>query len=102
KAKNTNGLYRYNSEADTYLRVLVTPVDIPTTRLRSSRSRGSGGGFSSHSSSSHRSSCAHSSCACACACACAGGGRAGCTTKDFYHTNLKLEQIRKRVIKQKS
>ena len=28
-------------------------------------------------------------CACACACACAGGGRAGCSMKDFYHTNLK-------------
>lgn len=36
------------------------------------------------------SSCAHSSCACAhscaCACACAGGGRAGCSAKDFYNT----------------
>ena len=27
-----------------------------------------------------------SSCACACACACAGGGRAGCSRKDFYNT----------------
>ncbi len=41
---------------------------------------------------SRRSSCVHSSCACAscacascaCACACAGGGRAGCSRKDFY------------------
>lgn len=43
------------------------------------------------------SSCARSSCACvsscACACACAGGGRAGCTKKDFYHTNLKVEDL---------
>ena len=31
-----------------------------------------------------RSSCACASCACACACACAGGGRAGCSKKDFY------------------
>ena len=30
---------------------------------------------------------------CACACACAGGGRAGCSMKDFYHTNLKSEKI---------
>ena len=30
---------------------------------------------------------------CACACACAGGGRAGCTTKDFYNTDLKLRQL---------
>ncbi|MGN1298439.1 MAG: hypothetical protein ACI4UE_00420 [Candidatus Scatovivens sp.] len=40
-----------------------------------------------HSSCASRSSCACVS-TCACACACAGGGRAGCTKKDFYHTNL--------------
>lgn len=28
-----------------------------------------------------------------CACACAGGGRAGCSTKDFYNTGLKLRQL---------
>lgn len=57
---------------------------------------GFGGGrstvFISHSS------CARSSCACvscACACACAGGGRAGCSKKDFYRTNLKIEDINK-------
>jgi len=33
---------------------------------------------------------------CACACACAGGGRAGCSMKDFYNTNLKLSYLRKR------
>lgn len=32
-----------------------------------------------------------SSCACACACACAGGGRAGCSRKDFYNPNLVIE-----------
>ncbi len=32
-------------------------------------------------------------CACACACACAGGGRAGCSKKDFYHTDLKSDKI---------
>ncbi len=32
-------------------------------------------------------------CACACACACAGGGRAGCSLKDFYNTNLQSEKI---------
>jgi len=44
------------------------------------------------------SSCARSSCACvacACACACAGGGRAGCSKKDFYRTNLKADDIRR-------
>ena len=35
-----------------------------------------------------------SSCACACACACAGGGRAGCSMKDFYK-HPKVEQIKK-------
>ena len=33
------------------------------------------------------------SCACACACACAGGGRAGCSMKDFYGTNLKSQDV---------
>lgn len=46
----------------------------------------------------HHSSCA-SSCACvsscACACACAGGGRAGCSRKDFYGTKLKVSSLNK-------
>ena len=33
-------------------------------------------------------------CACACACACAGGGRAGCSKKDFYGTKLTTMAIR--------
>lgn len=33
------------------------------------------------------------SCACACACACAGGGRAGCSRKDFYHPNVSVDDI---------
>ena len=33
-------------------------------------------------------------CACACACACAGGGRAGCSMKDFYHTNIRTEDLK--------
>lgn len=48
------------------------------------------------------SSCARSSCACvscACACACAGGGRAGCSKKDFYNTNLKVDVIEKELTK---
>lgn len=67
------------SSPNRYVRVNVihVPRSVPVTR--------SGGG--------HHSSCAHSSCACACACACAGGGRAGCTTKDFYNTNMKLSYL---------
>ena len=33
------------------------------------------------------------SCACACACACAGGGRAGCSKKDFYKGNIKIDDL---------
>jgi hypothetical protein len=35
-----------------------------------------------------------SGCACACACACAGGGRAGCSMKDFYHTNIRTKDLK--------
>ncbi len=45
------------------------------------------------------SSCAHSSCAHSCACACAGSGRAGCSKKDFYGTNLTSEKIKKAIKK---
>ncbi len=44
--------------------------------------------------------CAHSSCACAsscassCACACAGSGRAGCSVKDFYGTNISSKKLK--------
>lgn len=58
------------------------------------RHRGYGG------TSYYRSSCV-SSCACvnscACACACAGGGRAGCSKKDFYGTKLKSKDILKKL-----
>ena len=39
--------------------------------------------------------CAHSSCASSCACACAGSGRAGCSKKDFYGTNLTTNKLKK-------
>lgn len=48
---------------------------------------GGSGGVFVHSSCAH-SSCAHSSCACACACA--GGGRAGCSVKEFYHNDRTI------------
>lgn len=34
-----------------------------------------------------------SGCACACACACAGGGRAGCSRKDFYNKGKNVDRI---------
>lgn len=50
----------------------------PTPPKFTSSGSGSGGGFS-----------------CACACACAGGGRAGCSRKDFYQTNLQSDRVLK-------
>ena len=82
-----NGEYRYGTLPNTFIR--VNSISVPNPHYRAP-SRSSGGGHSSH-----HSSCAHSSCACACACACAGGGRAGCTTKDFYNTDLKLTALAK-------
>jgi len=35
-----------------------------------------------------------SSCACACACACAGGGRAGCSAKNFYRHSIETEKLK--------
>jgi hypothetical protein len=69
---NKEGEFRYTESPNTYIKVHVVPISRPARTYSSGRSR------------SHHSSCAHSSCACACACACAGGGRAGCSTKEFY------------------
>ena len=87
KGKVKNGEYAYSSEPNTFLRVNVTTIRPPA--VHHTRSRGSG---SSGRSCACASSCA-CACGCACACACAGGGRAGCTTKDFYNTDLKLSQL---------
>lgn len=85
----TNGEYRYSDNPNRYVRVNV--VSVPhITYVKPARSA-----FTSSGGHSHHSSCAHSSCACACACACAGGGRAGCSTKDFYNTNMKLKYLEK-------
>nr|MCR5829980.1 zinc ribbon domain-containing protein [Lachnospiraceae bacterium] len=84
---SNEGTFRYGTTPNTYVRVHVTHIPIPRTTSRSS---------CAHSSCAHSScACAHS-CACACACACAGGGRAGCSTKDFYNTDLKLKQLKRR------
>ncbi|MBR3157821.1 MAG: hypothetical protein IKF14_01835 [Atopobiaceae bacterium] len=89
KDKVQDGEYAYGNVPDTYLVVRTIPAVVPahvvhtTTRHRSTR----------HRSSTHRSGSRSRSCACACACACAGGGRAGCSTKDFYNTDLKLRQL---------
>ena len=79
---NKDGTYRLSSSPNTYVHVHVTHPR-PSRPAGSGRSRsGSRGG-----------SCAHSSCACA------GGGRAGCSTKDFYRTDFKLRYLYKRTKK---
>jgi hypothetical protein len=92
KNKKESGLFRFASSPNTFMRVNVISVPVARRSFLSGLFSSSGSGSSS--SRSH-SSCAHSSCACACACACAGGGRAGCSAKDFYNTDLKLSQLRK-------
>jgi len=86
KQKTSNGTYHYGSDPNTFMRVHVVPVSIHTGSRSSGVSRSSGGG---------RSCACASHCACACACACAGGGRAGCSAKNFYNTDLKLSALEK-------
>ena len=54
-------------------------------------------GYAGHHHSHHHIGGRSGGCACvsscACACACAGGGRAGCSKKDFYGTKLKSKDI---------
>ena len=86
---NQNGTYAATFHPYTFIRVSSglrpKPVSFGEYVKKANESGRRGGGGS----------CAHSSCACACACACAGGGRAGCTAKDFYKTNLKLSYFEK-------
>ncbi len=99
KNKTESGLFGFSSSPNTFMRVNV--VNVPVVHRSgffSSLASGLSGSGSSHSSG-RSSSCAHSSCACACACACAGGGRAGCSVKDFYNTDLKLKQLEKKCVK---
>lgn len=49
-----------------------------------SNGRGYGGGHYYHHHGRGGGGCACACAGCACACACAGGGRAGCSQKDFY------------------
>ena len=51
--------------------------------------------YSSYHSSCVSSCACASSCASSCACACAGSGRAGCSLKDFYGTNITTEKLKK-------
>ncbi len=91
KKYTADGDYRYGDSDNEFIRVHTSALSLGAylrAQAKSSSTR-------RRSGSSHHSSCAHSSCACACACACAGGGRAGCTTKDFYRTGLKLHYFKR-------
>jgi len=78
--------------------IIVVAVVIGFVILLFDDGYGSGSGFggtryhSTHVYHSHRSSCACVS-RCACACACAGGGRAGCSAKDFYGTHVRSNDL---------
>lgn len=56
------------------------------------RGGGTGRSHSNHSSCASSCACACAS-SCACACACAGGGRAGCSVKDFYTVKLPQHSV---------
>lgn len=64
--------------------------------ISKNRYRGGFGGGTYHGTTYHGCACA-SSCACACACACAGGGRAGCSAKNFYGAGVQTDALHKRL-----
>ena len=78
--------------------ILVVVIIIIFTVIRYGGGGGDYGGFGTHHAVHHGGgfhSCACvSSCACACACACAGGGRAGCSAKNFYGSSVQTEKLR--------
>lgn len=61
----------------------------PPSNFQAGGGSSRGGGVGRRNGGNHHSGCA-CACAssCACACACAGGGRAGCSVKDFYTVKL--------------
>lgn len=58
------------------------------TRTDPPKNYHTGGGVGRHNSGCASSCACACASSCACACACAGGGRAGCTAKDFYTYKL--------------
>lgn len=53
-----------------------------------------GRGYHMHIGGRRGGGCACACAGCACACACAGGGRAGCSSKDFYQPDKKEEKTK--------
>jgi hypothetical protein len=58
-----------------------------------SRYRGGFGGRGGFDGGGHGGGCACACAGCACACACAGGGRAGCSAKNFYGRAVPTEKL---------
>lgn len=105
KYSSSNGYNSNNTELNAIFVIIliffILSICFSPSRYRRHRGFGYYGRRSSFHS--HHSSCA-SSCACvsscACACACAGGGRAGCSKKDFYGVTIRTKKLNK-VIKDK-
>ncbi|MDO4976326.1 MAG: zinc ribbon domain-containing protein [Eubacteriales bacterium] len=92
KQYERDGEYAYSSAPNTFIRVHT--VVIPAPSVSHGRSHGGSGSRGGSHGGGHSCACACASCACACACACAGGGRAGCSNKDFYKNSIKLRQLK--------
>lgn len=85
--------YEPDNNSDSYTWIIVIIVVVIVIVVTIVRGVGGGGGYfggfygghGGHIGGGGGGGCAcASSCACACACACAGGGRAGCSAKNFY------------------
>ena len=72
------------------LAILVVIIFIAAIFGRNNRYRGGFGGGGVYG---HTHSCACACAGCACACACAGGGRAGCSAKNFYGAKVHLRTL---------
>lgn len=78
--------------------IIIAPIVIIIIVIRKIGGGGNGGyrgGFGGyyHGGGGCASSCA-CACGCACACACAGGGRAGCSAKNFYGTVIRTDKLK--------
>ncbi|SHI12301.1 hypothetical protein SAMN02745823_02563 [Sporobacter termitidis DSM 10068] len=81
--------------------VIVVIVVIAAVAGGGGRYRGGfwGGGF--HGGGHGGGGCACACASCACACACAGGGRAGCSAKNFYGAAVDTDKLKARLTKKR-
>jgi hypothetical protein len=93
-SQNTQG-----KEGSPLFQEIAFPILFIALAIYSTIKRYKGGfGSGTHTTTGYHHSCAcASSCACACACACAGGGRAGCSAKNFYGANIQLNKLREKL-----